>query len=43
MALGHFLGAFINDAFLGLRPSQDGGVTIQASREGVVLGLHWPF
>jgi hypothetical protein len=43
MALGHFLGAFINDAFLGLDPSQDGGLIIQASREGVTLGLHWPF
>ena len=43
IALGHFLGAFINDAFLGLRQSQDGGFTIQPSREGVVLGLRWPF
>jgi hypothetical protein len=43
MALGHFLGAFINDAFLGLSQSQDGGFTIQASRAGIVLGLHWPF
>jgi membrane-associated phospholipid phosphatase len=38
-ALGNFFGAFINEAFLGL----DGGVTIQPSREGVVLGLHWPW
>lgn len=42
-ALGHFFGAFINDAFLGLRRPQDAGVVIQPSREGVMLGLHWPF
>jgi len=36
-ALGNFFGAFMNEAFLGL----DGGVTIQPSREGVVLGLRW--
>ena len=43
MALGHFFGAFINDAFLGLRRAQDGGFTIQPSREGVMLSLRWPF
>ena len=38
-ALGNFFGAFMNEAFLGL----DGRVTIQPSREGVVLGLRWPW
>jgi hypothetical protein len=38
-ALGNFFGAFMNEAFLGL----DGEVTIQPSREGVVLGLRWPW
>jgi hypothetical protein len=42
-ALGHFFGAFINDAFLGLNRTQAGGVTIQPSRKGVMLGLYWPF
>ena len=42
-ALGHFFGAFINDAFLGLKRTQVGGFTIQPSRDGVMLGLHWPF
>lgn len=43
MAIGHFLGAFINDVFLGLRHSQDGGVNIQMSRKGVMLNVRWPF
>ena len=43
VALGHFLGAFINDAFLGLKRTRAGGFTIQPSREGVMLGLYWPF
>jgi PAP2 superfamily protein len=38
-ALGNFFGAFINEAFLGL----DGEMIIQPSREGVVLGLRWPW
>ena len=42
VALGHFVGAFINDAFLGLKRTQAGGFTIQLCREGVMLGLHWP-
>jgi membrane-associated phospholipid phosphatase len=43
VALGHFLGAFINDAFLGLNRTQAGGFTIQPSRKGVMLGLYWSF
>ena len=42
-ALGRFFGAFINDALLGLNRPQDGRVIIQPSREGVLLGLRWPF
>jgi membrane-associated phospholipid phosphatase len=41
-ALGNFLGAFVNEAFLGLHRPQDTGVMIQPSRTGVMLGVHWP-
>ena len=41
-ALGNFLGAFVNEAFLGLHRPQDAGIIIQPSRAGVMLGVHWP-
>ncbi len=42
-AIGNFFGAFINDAFLGLHRPHEGGVTIQPTRDGVMLGLRWPW
>ncbi len=43
IALGHFLSAFVNDAFLGLDKSQ--GVTPEAdlSRDGFYLGVSWHY
>jgi len=42
-ALGHFLGAFMNDAFLGLDLPYDPIITVEPSSKGVMLGLHWAF
>jgi len=42
-ALGHFLGAFINDAFLGLEGPYDPTITVEPSGKGVMLSLHWVF
>jgi membrane-associated phospholipid phosphatase len=38
-ALGNFIGAFMHEAFLGL----NGGVTIHPARDGVMLGVYWPW
>lgn len=43
MALGHFMGAFFNDAFLGLDQTDPIGLTIEPSRKGVFMALHWRF
>jgi len=38
-AMGHFIGAFINDAFLGIEKSSPIVPIIEQSREGVFLGI----
>ena len=43
MALGHFFGAFMNDAFLGLNHPEDVGLIIEPSRDGFLFAIHWPF
>jgi len=42
-ALGHFLGAFFNDAFLGLDLPSDPSIALDPSRRGVRINLFWPF
>jgi membrane-associated phospholipid phosphatase len=43
MALGHFLGAFFNDAFLGLDRPQRVALMVQRSSAGVMVGVRWAF
>lgn len=43
MALGHFMGAFFNDAFLGLDQPGQMGLIIEPSRNGIFMALHWSF
>jgi membrane-associated phospholipid phosphatase len=43
MALGHFFGAFMNDAFLGLNHPEDVGLLIEPSRGGMLIAVHWAF
>jgi hypothetical protein len=38
-ALGHFISAFVNDAFLGLDQAQGPQLTIKPSRNGVTVGI----
>jgi len=42
-AIGHFISAFINDAFLGLGHADDFGLTFEPSRNGVIVGLRWVY
>jgi membrane-associated phospholipid phosphatase len=42
MALGNFLGSFMNDAFLGLG-AKNAFLTCEPSKKGVAVGLHWLF
>ncbi|MBW1943239.1 MAG: phosphatase PAP2 family protein [Deltaproteobacteria bacterium] len=43
MAVGNFLGAFFNDAFLGIDPKDPKGVTIQPTEGGLMLGFNGTF
>lgn len=43
MALGHFFGAFFNDAFLGLDQTDQIGLTIEPSMNGPLITFHWFF
>ncbi len=43
MALGHFFGAFFNDAFLGLEQNEQKGLTIEPSMDGPLITFHWIF
>jgi len=43
IALGNFFGAFFNDAFLGIDSQDSIMVTIEPSKEGVLVGLTWTF
>lgn len=42
MALGHFIGAFVNDAFIGADP-QSFNVSLNTSRNGTMLAMYWAF
>ena len=42
-ALGHFFGAFFNDAFLGVDGPSERGLTIEVSRQGAAAGIRWTF
>lgn len=43
MAIGHFFGAFITDAFLGLDYKGGAGVTVEPSRNGFKLAIFWSY
>lgn len=43
IALGHFLGAFLNDAFLGLERPVDCGVMIGPDPDGTGFAVRWTF
>ncbi len=43
MALGHFFGAFFNDAFLGLEQTDQIGLTIEPSINGPLITFSWIF
>ena len=43
MAIGHFFGAFISDAFLGLDYEGGAGVTVEPSRDGFKLAIFWSY
>jgi hypothetical protein len=42
-ALGHFISAFVNDAFLGPEKKNDPGITVEPSKSGVLFGLRWVY
>ncbi|MHB8067643.1 MAG: phosphatase PAP2 family protein [Desulfobaccales bacterium] len=43
MAFGHFFGAFINDAFLGLESSKNFFFTVEPSAKDIYCSMHWIF
>jgi hypothetical protein len=43
MALGHFLGAFINDAFLGTEAPKNFFFSVEPSLKDISCSLHWLF
>ena len=43
MALGHFFGAFINDAFLGLDSPKNFFFAVEPSRKGIDCTVNWIF
>ncbi len=43
MALGHFFGAFINDAFLGLDSPKNFIFAVEPSKKDIYCSLHWVF
>jgi membrane-associated phospholipid phosphatase len=43
IALGHFLGAFFNDAFVGAGEGDRFALAVEPSREGVMLSLRWAY
>lgn len=42
-SLGHFVSAFINDAFLGVDSPDDPGLIIEASKDEFIVGIGWAF
>jgi len=43
IALGHFLGAFINDAFLGAEDPKKIFLALDPSAKEVAVGVYWGF
>lgn len=43
MAIGHFFGAFMTDAFLGLDYKDGAGVTVEPSRKGFKAAIFWRY
>jgi len=43
MALGHFLGAFINDAFLGTETPKNFFFSVEPSQKDIYCSMHWMF
>ncbi len=43
MAFGHFFGAFINDAFLGLDSPKNFFFSVEPSRKDIYCSLHWVY
>ncbi len=43
MALGHFLGAFINDAFLGTKTPENFFFSVEPSKKGIGCNAYWIF
>jgi len=43
MALGHFLGAFINDAFLGTETPKNFFFSMEPSKKDIYCSMHWVF
>ena len=42
-SLGHFISAFVNDAFLGIDSPDDPGLVIEASKNELIVGIGWAF
>lgn len=42
-AVGHFLSAFINDAFLGVDRLEDAWFALATSKQGITLSVYWAF
>lgn len=42
-ALGHFFSAFVHDAFMGLDRQKGFFFTVEPSKRGAVIGLHWSY
>jgi hypothetical protein len=42
-SLGHFISAFINDAFLGIDSPEEPGLILEASKGEFVVGIGWAF
>lgn len=42
-AIGHFVSAFINDAFLGMEDDKAPRLTIEPSRKGMWIGMSWVY
>jgi membrane-associated phospholipid phosphatase len=43
MAIGHFFGAFINDAFLGLDSPKNFFFAVEPSKKDIYCSMHWVF
>jgi hypothetical protein len=42
-SLGHFISAFINDAFLGIKSSEEPGLILEAVKDELIVGIGWAF